>query len=168
VADEKEQTFLAESSLPTPAPLAITASHVRVVSDEGAGSSTGKKDPQCTGNAAAPTATPGFVCLYPIIQGNLAAAPVGLEILGGSTGSGSGGAGAGKTGGGSKYGFGVKYQSEEEGETTVSYVWAYTAPTAEEIEEGKEQEAKGGTGGEPPPVQGWNQIKNQQDPEAGL
>jgi hypothetical protein len=69
------------------------------------------------------------------------------------------GAGAGKAGsGGTKYGFGVRYIAAGQGTTTVSHIWAYTAPSTTE----PEPEQEGGLGA--PPIGGWNKVTNDPDP----
>jgi hypothetical protein len=169
VASEEEQEFLAEATLPVPAPVPVIAKDVVVAGGVAGptGESTDKAGGACKGNAAAPTAPPGLVCLYPTIQGNLLRAPEGWEILAGKapTGSASGGAGAGKvTILGTRYGFGVRYISAEPGITTVSYIWAYTAPGAE-----PEEEAEEGEESEPaPPIGGWNKVTNNPTGEVGV
>jgi len=159
VASEEEQEFLAEATLPVPAPVKVTAKDVVVVgaSFDIPKGETQDKNPNCPGSAAAPTAEPGFVCLYPTIQGNLAGPPEGWEILGGSPtiGTGSSGAGSGKAGsGGTKYGFGVRYIAAGPGTTTVPYIWAYTAPATTEPEPVEEE------GGSGPPPTGWSKVEN--------
>jgi len=65
----------------------------------------------CTGSFSAPTASPGWVCIYPAANSNLYDL-VGLAIPGDN----------------SKYGFEVRGRSLASGSVSFHGVWAYTAP----------------------------------------
>jgi hypothetical protein len=85
------------AQLPIPAPVALENSHVLVAPDA-----------HCTGSAEAPTAAPGFVCIYPYFED----APATGFVWGGEK---------------SKYGFQMSFVST--GVSSAVFAnWAYTAP----------------------------------------
>jgi hypothetical protein len=96
------------AQLPRAAPVALDDAHVVV---NGVDEPTGV----CTGTAAAPTASPGYVCIYPYSTGGLTA-----------------GAGAGTIWGISNnaWGFQVSLNATITGEVYWFANWAYRAPTS--------------------------------------
>jgi hypothetical protein len=92
------------SSLPVRAPVALDSAHVQVA---GVDSNPG----ECPGSAAAPSAAPGFVCMYPFYTLN--ATVNGGYIWGGGT---------------SREGFQISWNSGAAGATAFFANWAYTAP----------------------------------------
>jgi hypothetical protein len=87
----------ANAQLPIPAPIALENSHVLVAPNS-----------HCTGSSEAPTAAPGFVCIYPYF----ADAPATGFVWGGEK---------------SRFGFQMSFTSTGVG-SAVFGNWAYTAP----------------------------------------
>jgi len=92
------------ASLPFPAPVALDNAHVSV---DGIDDDSG----ECTGTAAAPTAAPGYACIYVYASEN--ATVNGGYIWSTQT---------------SKYGFQMSWDSTAGGYSFVFANWAYTAP----------------------------------------
>jgi hypothetical protein len=92
------------ASLPFPAPVALDNNHVQVAGSDGTGV-------QCPGTAAAPSAAPGYVCIYPYATSN--ASNFAGYVWGGNT---------------SKYGFQLSWHSTSGGYSYMFANWAYRAP----------------------------------------
>ena len=100
----------ANAALPVPAPVALDDAHVSVDgSDEAAN--------ECTGSSAAPTAPPGYVCIYPYAFVNTVAASLAGHIFGGSDAA-----------AGSKWGFQMTIAGLGGAGAGAFATWAYTAP----------------------------------------
>lgn len=96
----------ANAQLPIPAPVGLTDEKVTIA---GSGDDI---DGACTGTSAAPTAAPGFVCIYSYSTSN--ASPNQGAIWG--------------SGDGTKWGFQVSWTAASAGKTYFFANWAYTAP----------------------------------------
>lgn len=95
------------SSLPIPAPVGLTDETVTVAGG------LDDTDGACTGTAQAPTADPGFVCIYPYSDNNVD------SLRGFIWGSGDG----------INWGFQLSAFNDGNGSTSYVYAsWAYTAP----------------------------------------
>ncbi|MDX6591865.1 MAG: hypothetical protein QOJ13_1061 [Gaiellales bacterium] len=70
-------------------------------------------NPKCTGTVQNPTAPKGIVCIY-VLGGDNAANVSGYSVVPGA--------------GGSKYGFKLKWDSVENGDSFIDAVWAYQYP----------------------------------------
>lgn len=109
-----------DASLPMRAPVGLDDTHVEV-DVQGSTADTGQLpatsgdggNGTCTGTPAAPTAPPGYVCIY------VTGADNAVNIVGYSVAFGSGS---------SPYGFKLKWDIAGQGDTFVDAVWAYTAP----------------------------------------
>jgi hypothetical protein len=100
----------ANASLPVPAPVALDDAHVTVDGSDEASN-------ECTGTSAAPTAPPGYVCIYPYVFVNTVAASLAGHIFGGSDAT-----------AGSKWGFQMTIAGPGGGQAGAFGTWAYTAP----------------------------------------
>lgn len=98
----------ANAQLPIPAPVGLTDAFVTVAGG------VDDTDGACTGTASAPTADPGYVCIYPYSTSNTTSHRG--FIWGG--------------GDGTKWGFQVSWFAPSSGQTFFFANWAYTAPTS--------------------------------------
>lgn len=94
----------ANASLPIQAPLALDNAHIQIAGVDGTPA-------ECPGSATAPSAQPGFVCMYPFFTQN--ATMNGGFSWGGTT---------------SRYGFQVSWNATAAAPTVFFASWAYTAP----------------------------------------
>jgi hypothetical protein len=69
--------------------------------------------PHCTGSVEAPSAPPGWLCLYPVNVQNVAAGTLRATAL---------------PAGSSRHGFFVRWRNSGLGLSGIRMVWAYTAP----------------------------------------
>jgi hypothetical protein len=99
----------ANASLPIPAPVGLTDAFVTVA---GGGDDT---DGACTGTSDAPTAAPGYVCIYPYSTSNIGGSWNPFGAIWG-------------VGDGTKWGFQVSWNAAIAGGTYFYANWAYTAP----------------------------------------
>ncbi len=100
------QEGAANAQLPIPAPVGLTDAVVTIAG------SPDDTDGACTGTATAPTAAPGFVCVYSYYTAN---ATANAGYIWGS-------------GDGTKWGFQVSWNAASAGHTAFFGNWAYTAP----------------------------------------
>jgi hypothetical protein len=98
----------ANAQLPIPAPVGLTDAVVTVAGG------VDDTDGACTGTSAAPTADPGYVCIYPYSTTNAPATQHRGYIWGG--------------GDGTKWGFQISWVTSGAGNTYFYANWAYTAP----------------------------------------
>jgi hypothetical protein len=117
--DNSESDFGTDVTFPVPAPAGVSDDEVFVdVSgwqDAGGQTqpTTSDTDPGCTGSPADPTAPAGKVCIY------VSGADHAFNLAGDSVLFGTGA---------SPYGFKLKWDASESGDTFVDATWAYTAP----------------------------------------
>jgi hypothetical protein len=117
--DATASDFGVDVSLPMPAAsgLADTDVSVNVVGWQDGGGQTAPTttdtNPGCTGTPAAPTAPAGHVCIY-VSGADHAFNLAGYSVLFGA--------------GASPYGFKLKWDASQTGDTFVDATWAYTAP----------------------------------------
>ena len=96
------------AQLPRAAPVALDDAHVVV-------NGADEPSPVCTGTSVAPTASPGYVCIYPYSTGGLTAGANAGAIWGTGT---------------DKWGFQVSLNASSTGEVYWFANWAYRAPTS--------------------------------------
>jgi len=96
------------AQLPRAAPVALDDAHVVV-------NGADEPSPVCTGTSAAPTASPGYVCIYPYSTGGLTAGGNAGVIWGTGT---------------NNWGFQVTLSASSTGEVYWFANWAYRAPTS--------------------------------------
>jgi hypothetical protein len=117
--DNTASDFGIDVTLPMPAPVGLSDADVFVdVSHwQNAGGQTAPTttdtDPGCTGTPDNPTAPAGKVCIY-VSGADHAFNLAGYSVLFGT--------------GASKYGFKLKWDASQVGDTFVDATWAYTAP----------------------------------------
>jgi hypothetical protein len=118
--DASASDFGTDVTLPMPAPVALSDDDVFVNVDGWQGSggqteptTTDTDDLGCTGTPANPTAAAGEVCIY-VSGADHAFNLNGYSVLFGT--------------GASKYGFKLKWDASQAGDTFVDATWAYTAP----------------------------------------
>jgi hypothetical protein len=117
--DNSASDFGTDVTLPMPAPQDLTDDDVFVNVDgwQDAGGqtppTTTDTDPGCDGTPEAPTAAPGEVCIY-VSGADHAFNLAGYSVLFGTEGS--------------PYGFKLKWDASQVGDTFVDATWAYTAP----------------------------------------
>jgi hypothetical protein len=92
--------------LPRAAPVALDDAHIVV-------NGVDEPTPVCTGTAAAPTASPGYVCIYPYSTGGLTATS---GVIWGTSSN--------------AWGFQVSLHASATGEVYWFANWAYRAPTS--------------------------------------
>jgi hypothetical protein len=118
-ADADASDFGVDVTLPMPAanPLSDDEVNVDVAGWTDAGGqtqpTTTDTNAACTGTPAAPTAPAGEVCIY-VAGADHAFNLEGFSVLPGT--------------GASPYGFKLKWDASQEGDTFVDATWAYTAP----------------------------------------
>jgi hypothetical protein len=96
------------AQLPRAAPVALDDAHVVI-------NGVDELTPVCTGTSVNPTASPGYVCIYPYSTGGFTPLPTGGGIWGVGT---------------NKWGFQVSLQATLIGEVYWFANWAYRAPTS--------------------------------------
>jgi hypothetical protein len=117
--DSTASDFGVDVTFPIPAPAGVSDDDVfvNVASWQDAGGqttpTTGDTNAGCTGNPSTPTAPPGKVCIY-VSGADHAFNLAGYSVLFGT--------------GASNYGFKLKWDASQTGDTFVDATWAYTAP----------------------------------------
>jgi hypothetical protein len=117
--DNTASDFGVDVTFPIPAPVGVSDDDVFVNVDswQDAGGqtapTTGDTNAGCTGTPSTPTAPPGKVCIY-VTGADHAFNLAGYSVLFGT--------------GASRYGFKLKWDASQTGDTFVDATWAYTAP----------------------------------------
>jgi hypothetical protein len=117
--DNSASDFGVDATFPIPAPVGVSDSDVfvNVANWQDAGGQTAPTTTDtsagCTGTPANPTAPPGKVCIY-VSGADHAFNLAGDSVLFGTEAS--------------KYGFKLKWDASQTGDTFVDATWAYTAP----------------------------------------
>lgn len=117
--DNTASDFGVDVTFPIPAPVGVSDDDVFVNVDswQDAGGQTAPTTSDtnigCTGNPSTPTAPPGKVCIY-VSGADHAFNLAGYSVLFGT--------------GASRYGFKLKWDASQTGDTFVDATWAYTAP----------------------------------------
>lgn len=117
--DNTASDFGVDVTFPIPAPVGVSDDDVFVNVDswQDAGGQTAPTTSDtkagCTGTPSTPTATPGKVCIY-VSGADHAFNLAGYSVLFGT--------------GASRYGFKLKWDASQTGDTFVDATWAYTAP----------------------------------------